>query len=587
MAIIRKYLAAGKPLVGIRTACHAFDTRGKAPPGHVEWTTFDPDVLGGHYTGHYPSDLRPVISLVASADKTHPIVRDVETPFTSVGSLYKTRPLAAGTQALLLGTVPGPPGRAGSLDQRQRLVTQFSIRRWAIPAISRALRFAGCSAMRFSGHLTESRARQPRMPRARPQNPEYYRRGMKRNQRLLLIGKQTRARHELSRSRSFLSEPMIAAVAIALGARFVRGFSILEEALCKNLSAVPPSLVECVRDAIASGEDPLGDQLCLIRPSAERRKQGATLTPMPIVRWMLDWAASYASLERVIDPGTGSGRFAVQAGLRFPTVSILGIESDPLTALIARANLAAAGLAARSEVILGDYRGVTVPRSAGKPSTSGIRRTSDTICLSRRGSNGSPAKRPSRALSASQLAGMHIHFFLATVLKASHGDFGAFITASEWLDVNYGCLLRELFLGDLGGQQIVLIEPTAMPFPDAATTAAITTFEIGSRPESVLLTRVKSLDDIGGANTGSAVRRERMEVNGRWTQLTRSPKIGPAGYVELGELCRVHRGQVTGANKVWIAGPHSEGLPESVLFPSVTKLRSCSMPARPSATSRF
>ena len=34
MALIRRYIEAGKPLVGIRTACHAFDTRGKAPPGH-------------------------------------------------------------------------------------------------------------------------------------------------------------------------------------------------------------------------------------------------------------------------------------------------------------------------------------------------------------------------------------------------------------------------------------------------------------------------------------------------------------------------------------------------------------------------
>lgn len=105
MAIIRKYLAAGKPLVGIRTACHAFDTRGKAPAGHAEWTRFDPDILGGHYTGHYPGDLHPEISL-APGDKTHAIVRDIETPFTSHGSLYKTSPLAAGTQTLLLGTIP-------------------------------------------------------------------------------------------------------------------------------------------------------------------------------------------------------------------------------------------------------------------------------------------------------------------------------------------------------------------------------------------------------------------------------------------------------------------------------------------------
>ena len=48
----------------------------------------------------------------------------------------------------------------------------------------------------------------------------------------------------------------------------------------------------------------------------------------------------------------------------------------------------------------------------------------------------------------------------------------------------------------------------------------------------------------------------------------------PHGFVELGELCRVHRGQVTGANNVWIADHLADTeLPESVLFPSVTKAR--------------
>jgi hypothetical protein len=55
--------------------------------------------------------------------------------------------------------------------------------------------------------------------------------------------------------------------------------------------------------------------------------------------------------------------------------------------------------------------------------------------------------------------------------------------------------------------------------------------------------------------------------------LLRAARKAPEGYVELGELCSVHRGQVTGANKVWIAGDHSRDLPESVLFPSVTKAR--------------
>jgi hypothetical protein len=168
---------------------------------------------------------------------------------------------------------------------------------------------------------------------------------------------------------------------------------------------------------------------------------------------------------------------------------------------------------------------------------------------------------------------LHVHFFLATADKASKGDFGALITAAEWLDVNYGSLVRDLFLGKLGGQQIVLLEPTAMPFPDAATTAAITYFQIGDRPTRIKLKRVEKLEKLSSPNGNREIRRERMESERRWSHLARPGKKGPDGYIELGEICRVHRGQVTGRNKVWIAGPHSLGLPESVLFPAVTKAR--------------
>jgi len=224
-------------------------------------------------------------------------------------------------------------------------------------------------------------------------------------------------------------------------------------------------------------------------------------------------------------------------------------------------------------VILGDYRSVAIPLLDGKTLYIGNPPYIRHHQLDPNWKQWLIREAAKRGLSASQLAGLHVHFFLATAMKAARGDFGAFITAAEWLDVNYGSLVRDLFLGDLGGRQIIVIEPTAMPFPDAATTAAISMFEVGSRPTSVFLRRVETLDQIGNDDADREIHRERLEAEGRWTHLTRSVKKGPSGYVELGELCRVHRGQVTGANKVWIAGPHSVGLPESVLFPSVTKAK--------------
>jgi hypothetical protein len=42
-----------------------------------------------------------------------------------------------------------------------------------------------------------------------------------------------------------------------------------------------------------------------------------------------------------------------------------------------------------------------------------------------------------------------------------------FITAAEWLDVNYGAVLRRLLADGLGGTAIHLIDPKAQPFVDA------------------------------------------------------------------------------------------------------------------------
>src|SRR5439155_24066153 len=108
-------------------------------------------------------------------------------------------------------------------------------------------------------------------------------------------------------------------------------------------------------------------------------------------------------------------------------------------------------------------------------------------------------------LNASQLAGLHVHFFLATAARGSRGDLGAFITSAEWLDVNYGSLVRELLLDGLGGIAIHVLEPTVTAFEDAATTAAITCFRIGSRPKSIRLRRVNAVEELGNVDCGRLI----------------------------------------------------------------------------------
>jgi hypothetical protein len=87
------------------------------------------------------------------------------------------------------------------------------------------------------------------------------------------------------------------------------------------------------------------------------------------------------------------------------------------------------------------------------------------------------------------------------------------------------------------------------------------------------LRRVKTVEELGKLDGGQLVRRERLIEARRWTPLTRAPRKMPEGYVELGELCRVHRGAVTGSNATWVVSADFDALPASVLFPSVTRAR--------------
>jgi adenine-specific DNA-methyltransferase len=369
------------------------------------------------------------------------------------------------------------------------------------------------------------------------------------------------------------TEPELAAVAMALGARGVRGWSDAEEKLCASLPKAQPALVREASDRITAGEDPLGDAFCALRTSVERRPAGATYTPTAIVAAMNSWSVAQGPTARVVDPGAGSGRFIIAAGRVHPSAALLAVEIDPLAAMLARANLAATGLGDRGEVRVEDYRTLKLPQINGKTLFIGNPPYVRHHLLDSSWKSWMTATARSHGLSSSQLAGLHVHFFLATLTHARPGDIGAYVTASEWLDVNYGQLVRDLLLGGLGGQSIHLVEPKAMPFPDAITTAAITCFHVAAKAPSIYMRGVETVAELADLRGGVPISRERLAATPRWSTFIKQSQEKREDFVALGELCRVHRGQVTGANDVWIAGEHAKGLPSSVLFPSVTKAR--------------
>jgi adenine-specific DNA-methyltransferase len=363
----------------------------------------------------------------------------------------------------------------------------------------------------------------------------------------------------------------------ALAAAFISKAAQLtadERKLIARAPKVGRALVAKTRNEILAGGDPLGGRFCDIRSAEVRREAGAVYTPAPIVDAMLTWASIYhVAPERVVDAGAGSGRFTAAAARCFPLAELIAVETDPLAALLLRANAAVLGFADRLNVQLVDYRSLVLPTIDAPTLFIGNPPYVRHHDISKEWKDWFADTAVQLKFRASKLAGLHIHFFLKTRQLAKPGDFGAFITAAEWLDVNYGSLLRKMLADGLGGSAVHVINPRAQPFANALTTGAITCFHVGNRPSQFTIREVNSLDELGPLTSGRRVDWHEVEGARRWSRLLRAPTPVPDGFIELGELFRVHRGQVTGNNEAWIEHDAMRGVPERYLRPAITRAR--------------
>jgi nicotinamidase-related amidase/type 1 glutamine amidotransferase len=90
MDALRAHLAAGKPVVGIRTASHAFDPKDQDVLDERTWRHFDREVLGADYENHYGNGSETVVRQ-ARAITPHAILNNVAPEFRSRSTLYRSR----------------------------------------------------------------------------------------------------------------------------------------------------------------------------------------------------------------------------------------------------------------------------------------------------------------------------------------------------------------------------------------------------------------------------------------------------------------------------------------------------------------
>ncbi len=350
------------------------------------------------------------------------------------------------------------------------------------------------------------------------------------------------------------SEPALARLALDLGAERIGGplapaeRSLVSRAMSHDAS--DPGVRALAEAQLLRGGDPLGDALTALRTPPRRRGLGQFWTPPAIVAPMLAWALA-AEPTRLVDPGCGSGRFSTAAIRLDPALDILAIDLDPLACLMTRAALSVLQ-ATSARVICGDYLTLVIPAHEGRTAWVGnppyVRHhdlTRETKAWA-----GQAARSIGRQISG--LAGLHALFFLATLVHGSAGDVGTFVTSAEWLDVGYGSIVRRLFTDGMGGRALDLVDPRAAPFEDAMTTALITSFEIGRAPSTVAVRLLDRPTELSRLATGRPVAAHELARARRWSPIVRAGSPQNHEGRALGDIVRVHRGFVTGANRFFL-----------------------------------
>lgn len=337
------------------------------------------------------------------------------------------------------------------------------------------------------------------------------------------------------------------------------------------VTEVSDELVEHIRAAIVDCTDPLGAAYCTIRSPEQRRGAGQTFTPVEAVLGMFAWANAQGEVARIVDPGAGTGRYVLH-GLR-QNLRATGIasEMDPLVALLLRANATALGLVDRLDIRIGDYRALQLEPVEGRTLFIGnppyVRH--HDISPDWKSWYSDSLKRLGHA--SSKLAGLHLHFFVKTLALAQPGDLGCFITAAEWLDVNYGQSMRDMMTNGLGGRAVFVVAPEVPVFGDAMVSACITCFEPGSEDADIEFKAIDSVAELLDLTGGHLANKVVAKAEPSWSVLLRNRAVVQNdAFVSLSDLFRVSRGQVTGKNSVWVAEDNRFGLPEEFLIPTIT-----------------
>jgi adenine-specific DNA-methyltransferase len=323
--------------------------------------------------------------------------------------------------------------------------------------------------------------------------------------------------------------------------------------------------------AWTDGVDVVGRAYERLLSGKHRRSAGQFFTPFWAGELMAAWLYE-RPVKRLLDPGVGSGSLLIQAGRHASrgNAQLIGIDSDPLAIRMAETNKKLRRIRnfqlSQGDFLLSDPPArpdamiVNPPYSRHHSIDPALKATVHNEFERRLG------------LRLSRLSALHVLFLVRALEISTEGARIAFITPSDWLDVNYGAKVKQFLLETAHVDAIILFEARHLFFDNVLTTAAITFIDKGadrSQPTKIVrldhdLPTPSDVMKMLQARKSRRVDLVRLDSGQKWSR----PAAQRATGIRLGDLARIRRGIATGCNRFFViseAQRRELGLSESDL----------------------
>lgn len=289
-----------------------------------------------------------------------------------------------------------------------------------------------------------------------------------------------------------------------------------------------------------------------LKSAAERNKWGQFATPFELALSLTRYAQHILGEVpiRFLDPAIGTGAFfsALSQAVSGQAIdAAVGVELDPLFAETAEKLWGNSSL----QIIRGDFTKQEPPEQRFNLVLTNppyVRHHHLSIREKERLKN---KIAHSLLLKTSGLAGLYCYFLLLCHDWMEENGLAIWLIPSEFMDVNYGAIIRRYLTEHVTLLHIHRFCPTEVQFPDALVSSAVVVFRKVSPPAGhhalfsfsgkIERPRQKTLVPI-----------DTLRASQKWTRFPEQTKVETKCELTLSDLFFIKRGIATGSNRFFI-----------------------------------